>query len=259
MTDMPPVVLSSPQAGVGLIQMNRPERLNALNLDVKRRIADAIEVYSADPTISVIIIAGDEKAFIAGTDLSEMADMEPADHERLGTNDMFVSMRACEKILVAAVEGYALGGGCETALNCDVIFAAESAKFGQPEIRVGIMAGAGGTQILTRAAGRHRAMKYLLTGEHFSAQFAYDLGIVSEVVADGGALEASLAFAATVAKRPPIAVQQTKKAVMLSQNSTLTDGLSGEREAFVSLFSTEDQAEGMKAFLSKRSPEFKGR
>lgn len=188
-----------------------------------------------------------------------MEPMSPAQHQALATDRMFTVLRRCPKILIAAVEGYALGGGCETALCCDMIVAGEGARFGQPEIRVGIMPGAGGTQRLLRAIGKYRTMKLALTGEPLTATEAFQAGLLSEVVPDGNALDRSLAIARTVASMPPLAVQAIKEVVQLGQDVPLDTALALERKAFVQLFDTQDQKEGMRAFLDKRPPEFKGR
>ena len=189
--------------GIAVLSIERPERRNALNLEVKGRLADEVEALAGDDTVRVIVLTGSGGYFVAGTDLAEMVDMTPEDHTRLKTGRVFQALRQCAKPVIAAVEGYALGGGCELALCCDLIVAGTSARFGQPEIRVGIMPGAGGTQKLTRIMGPYRAMKLILTGEAVAAPEALQLGMLSEVVTDGTALERALDLARTIASMPP--------------------------------------------------------
>ena len=245
--------------GVAVVTLSRPERRNALNLDIKARIADAVLMLEADSNVRVIVLTGAGGYFIAGTDIAEMESMSPARHHALTTDRMFTVLRRCPKILIAAVEGYALGGGCETALCCDMIVAGEGARFGQPEIRVGIMPGAGGTQRLLRTIGKFRTMLLALTGEALTASEAFQAGLLSAIVPDGSALDRALAIATTVAAMPPLAVQSIKEVVQLGQDVPLETALALERRAFVQLFDTQDQKEGMRAFLEKRPPQFEGR
>lgn len=253
-----PVALHHASDGVAVITLNRPERRNALNLDVKGRIADAILRLEPNTGVRVIVLTGAGGYFIAGTDIAEMEQMSPARHRALATDRMFTVLRRCPKILIAAVEGYALGGGCETALCCDMIVAGEGARFGQPEIRVGIMPGAGGIQRLLRTIGKYRTMKLALTGEPLTATEAFQAGLLSEIVPDGSTLDRALAIARMVASMPPLAVLAIKEAVQLGQDVPLETALALERKAFVQLFDTQDQKEGMRAFLEKRPPRFKG-
>jgi enoyl-CoA hydratase/carnithine racemase len=246
-------------ASVTVISINRPERRNALNLRVKEKVAAAFEEATGREQTRVIVLTGAGGYFVAGTDVAEMATMTPADHHTLRTGEVFAVIRACPKIVIAAVEGYALGGGCELALCCDMILAGRSAKFGQPEIRVGIMPGAGGTQRLVRVMGRYRAMKLVLTGDAVGAEEAFALGMISEVVPDGAARAQALALAARVVEMPPVAVHAIKQVINLGQDVPLETALALERQAFVSLFGGEDQREGMRAFLEKRAPVYTGR
>ncbi|MFC7734562.1 enoyl-CoA hydratase-related protein [Roseomonas sp. GCM10028921] len=245
--------------GLGVITINRPERRNALNLQVKEGIAGAVEALAADEAVRVIVLTGAGGTFVAGTDISEMERMRPADHAALATDRVFTVLRGCPKVVVAAVEGYALGGGCELALCCDLIVAGEGAKLGQPETRVGIMPGAGGTQRLVRLMGRYRAMRLILIGEAVGAREALALGMLSEVVPDGTALDRSRELARTVAAMPPLAVRAIKEVVGLGADLPLEVALSLERKAFMLLFDTADQKEGMRAFLEKRRPSYSGR
>ena len=244
--------------GIAVLSIERPERRNALNLEVKGLLADGIEALADDDKVQVIVLTGSGGYFVAGTDLAEMVGMTADDHRRLKTERVFQALRQCPKPVIAAVEGYALGGGCELALCCDLIVAGTSARFGQPEIRVGIMPGAGGTQKLTRIMGPYRAMKLILTGEAVAAPEALQLGMVSEVVPDGTALERALALAQTIASMPPLAVRAIKEVVQAGQNLPLEGALALERKAFQLLFDTKDQKEGMRAFLEKRKPAYRG-
>lgn len=254
-----PVTVRRDGDGVAIVTIDRPERRNALNLLVKDRLAEAVAALAGDQEIRVIVLTGAGGCFVAGTDIAEMAGMRPADHTLLATDRVFTELRQCPKILIAAVEGYALGGGCELALCCDLIVAGEGSRFGQPEIRVGIMPGAGGTQRLVRTIGKYRTMKLVLTGEPLSAPEAFAAGLLSEIVPDGTALDRASALARAIAGMPPLAVRAIKEVMQLGADAPLETALALERKAFVGLFDTQDQKEGMQAFLEKRSPAFKGR
>jgi enoyl-CoA hydratase len=244
--------------GIAVLTISRPERRNALNLDVKRRLADIVEELEADPTVRVVVLTGARGVFVAGTDIAEMAAMTPTEHSLRETDRMFTVLRRFPKTLIAAVEGYALGGGCELALACDMIVAGGKAKFGQPEIRVGIMPGAGGTQRLLRTVGRYRAMKLILTGEPVTADEALSMGMLSEVVPDGTALDRALELAETILRMPPLAVLAIKEVMRLGQDVPLETALALERKTFQLLFDTGDQKEGMRAFLEKRNALYSG-
>ena len=244
---------------IAVVTIDRPARRNALNLEVKRLIADLVEELAADDAVRVIILTGANGVFVAGTDIGEMVTMSPMEHTLKVTDRVFTVLRKCPKPLIAAVEGYALGGGSELALACDMIIAGEGARFGQPEIRVGIMPGAGGTQRLVRTIGRYRAMKLMLTGESLTAPEAFSAQLLSEVVADGSALKRAVELARTITTMPPLAVRAIKEVVQLGQDIPLEAALSIERKAFQLLFDTADQKEGMRAFLEKRSPTFLGK
>lgn len=255
---MSPVYCSRPQPSVAVITIDRPGRLNALNLEVKQLIERAVAELSADPDVRAIILTGANEVFVAGTDIAEMVAMTPGEHARLETDRVFRALRACPKPVIAAVEGYALGGGLELAMACDMIIAGEGARFAQPEIRVGIMPGAGGTQILPRILGKYRAMKMVLTGEKLSARQALSMGLLTDVVEDGRALAAAEELARTIASMPPLAVKAIKEVVQQGLELPLNGALLLERKAFQILFDSNDQVEGMKAFLEKREPEFRG-
>jgi enoyl-CoA hydratase len=252
-----PVMLRREADGVAVVTIDRPERRNALNLDVKRRLTAIIESLEADPAVRVVILTGAGGVFVAGTDVAEMAGMTPTEHTLLATDQVFTTLRRCPKILIAAIEGYALGGGCELALACDLIVAGESAKLGQPEIRLGIMPGAGGTQRLLRAVGKYRAMRMVLTGEPITAREALGVGLLSDLVPDGTALERAMDLARTISRMPPLAVRAIKEVMQLGQDAPLETALQLERKAFQLLFATKDQKEGMAAFVAKRAPKFR--
>ncbi len=252
------VLLEHPADGVALLRLNRPEKLNALNQDVRVLLADHFAALSLDPNVRVIVITGNEKAFVAGADLKEMATKTAAEMTLGGGRQMWKIVADCPKPVIAAVNGFAFGGGCELAMHADIIIAGESAKFAQPEVKVGIMAGGGGTQRLVRAVGKFKAMKILLTGEPFTADEAFTMGLASEVVADGEVLGRALELADTIAALPPLAIRQTKEAVLAGSDVALETGLILERKAFDLLFDTFDQKEGMAAFLEKRKAVFKG-
>jgi len=246
------------EQGVAVITIDRPERLNALNLAVKRLIERFVLAASEDSAVSVLILTGSASVFVSGTDIAEMRDMTSSSHAELGSGDVFIAIRKCPKPIIAAVEGYALGGGCEIALACDMIIAGRGAKFGQPEIRVGIMPGAGGTQLLLRTIGKYRTMKLALTGERIAAEEALSMGLVSEVVTEGEALSRALALATTICGMPPLAVRGVKNVVCQGLDLPLTAALAHERRTFELLFDTHDQKEGMDAFLQKRRPVYSG-
>lgn len=245
--------------GVATITISRPEKLNALNLAVKRSLEDLIRRFSTDDSVRVVVLTGGPEVFVAGTDISEMSGMTPDRHVEENTDGVFRALRACPKILIAAVEGYALGGGCELALACDIIVAGETASFGQPEIRVGIMPGAGGSQLLLRTIGKYRTMLLALTGERIGAAEAFALGMVSEVAPPGQALARATERATTIAGMPPLAVHSIKEAIRCGEDAPLSAALESERHLFRMLFATDDQKEGMRAFLEKRRPVYKGR
>ncbi|NLG74478.1 MAG: enoyl-CoA hydratase [Chloroflexi bacterium] len=244
---------------VAVLTLNRPEALNALSPAMLAALCDALESLDADEAVRAIIIDGGQRAFAAGADIQAMAQSTPMDIVRTGTLSYWQRIRRVNKPLIAAVSGYAYGGGCELAMLCDLIVASETARFAQPEIKLGIMPGAGGTQRLARAIGFYRAMEMILTGEPISARQAYEAGLVNRVVPPERYLDEALELARLIASRPPVAVRLAREALRYGYESTLRDGLEIERRNFTLLFDTQDQKEGMRAFLEKRSPDFSGR
>ncbi|ORE97930.1 enoyl-CoA hydratase-related protein [Aurantimonas sp. 22II-16-19i] len=245
--------------GVALLRMNRPETRNALTADLREELAAHFGALAADGEVRAVVLTGGPKAFAAGADLKAMAEASASEMMLRGLERLWAPIKGFPKPLIAAVEGWALGGGAELAMHADIIVASESAKFGQPEIKVGIMPGAGGTQRLTRAVGKFKAMKILLTGEPFGAAEAEAMGLVSEVVPDGTALDRALELARAIAAMPPIAARKIKETVLAGADQPLDSALLMERQAFQLLFDTADQKEGMRAFLEKRKPSFTGR
>jgi enoyl-CoA hydratase len=244
---------------VGLIRFNRPKALNALNSTLMRELVQALEVFDADSAIGAMVITGDESAFAAGADIEEMVDASAVDMllvDYIGTWDQ---IRNIKKPLIAAVSGWVLGGGNELAMSCDMIVASETAKFGQPEINIGVIPGAGGTQRLTKAVGKAIAMEMVLNNRTLSAEEAYHFGLVNRVVPVEVYLDQALKLANELAVRSPLAIRIGKEMVNHALESFLADGIADERRSFYYLFSSEDQKEGMRAFIEKRDPEWKGR
>jgi enoyl-CoA hydratase/carnithine racemase len=256
---MSEVLLERPSEGIALLRLNRPEQLNALNGALRKLLADHFAQLTADDGVRAIVLTGNEKAFAAGADLKEMVNFSSVDHLLRRSHLLWRSITQCHKPIIAAINGYALGGGMELAMHCDIIIAGESAQLGQPEIRVGIMPGAGGTQRLTRAAGKYKTMKMVLTGKPVSAREAYEMGVVAEVVPDAEVLPSALKMAGTIAGMPPLSVALAKEAVLAGQDASLETGLLLERRAFEVLFATADAKEGMQAFIEKRKPSYRGR
>jgi enoyl-CoA hydratase/carnithine racemase len=256
---MSEVLLERPAEGIAVIRLNRPEVRNAINSNVRELLAEHFRTLGNDETTRCIILTGGEKVFAAGADIRDMVDRTPIEIMTRRGELLWAPIAACPKPVIAAVNGYAFGGGCELAMHADIIIAGEGASFGQPEVRVGIMPGAGGTQRLTRAVGKFRAMKMLLTGEPVTARDALAMGLVSEVVPDGEVFTAAMRIASTIAAMPPLAVLQIKETVLAGQDASLETAMMLERKAFQLLFATSDQKEGMRAFLEKRKPEFQGR
>ena len=260
MTAYTDILADTPKAGVRLITLNRPKVLNALRSTLLEELAAEIAHARDDAEIRVVVLTGNERAFAAGADIAEMADRTVVDVLGMDRRMSFWhALRSFPKPLIAAVNGFALGGGCELAMCADIIVAGEGARFGQPEINLGLIPGAGGTQRLTRAVGKSRAMKMVLTGEAIDARAALAAGLIAEVVPPELALDRALELAETIAAKPPVAVRLAKEAVLKAQEMTLETGLDYERKAFAMLFATEDRREGVQAFLEKRKPVFKGR
>ena len=256
---MSEVLIERPRDGVALVRINRPEARNALNGEVRRQLAEAFAGLGTAADVRAIVLTGDENAFAAGADIKEMAGVGAADMLLRQAHRLWQAIAECPKPVIAAVNGYALGGGCELAMHADIIVAGEGAQFGQPEVRVGIMPGAGGTQRLARAVGKHKAMLMLLTGKPVSAREADAMGLVSMVVPDADVLETALKTAETIAGMPPVAVMQIKEVLLAGLDAPLATGLMLERKAFQLLFDTRDQKEGMQAFIEKRRPKYEGR
>jgi enoyl-CoA hydratase len=255
----PTIIQTEVRDKVGLIRINRPEALNALNGTVMSEMAQALEALDADPSVGAIVITGDARAFAAGADIKEMADATPVEMLTADRISRWDTLRRIKKPIIAAVSGWCLGGGNELAMACDMIVASETAKFGQPEINIGVIPGAGGTQRLTRALGKALAMEMVLNNRTLSAQEALQHGLVNRVVPAEVCLEEALTLAGEVAARAPLAVRLGKEAVNHAFESFLEDGVADERRAFYFLFSTDDQKEGMRAFIAKRKPEWKGK
>jgi enoyl-CoA hydratase/carnithine racemase len=245
--------------GVALISIDRPEARNAMNMAVREQLMAHVTTAVQDDDVRCLVITGSPKVFVAGADVKAMADKGTIDMMLGGADHIWRTLRECPKPMIAAVNGWALGGGCELAMHADIIIAGEGAKFGQPEIRVGILPGAGGTQRLTRAVGKFKAMKLLLTGEAISALDAERMGLVSEVVPDAEVRERAVALARTIAAMPPIAGRKIKELVLNGADMPLGAALAMERNVFELMFDTQDQKEGMKAFIEKRAPRFVGR
>ena len=243
---------------VALLRLNRPEARNALSPEVMELLASELEAFDPDPEVRCVVIAGSDKVFAAGADIGAMAERSFAEALRHPAASFWRRLAAVKTPLVAAVSGFALGGGCELALACDMIVASETAVFGQPEITLGIIPGGGGTQRLARVIGKQRAMELVLTGRRIEAGEALALGLVNRVVGADRWLEEALDLARTVAERPPIAARLAKQAVLVAEETTLSTGLENERRLYELAMATEDRVEGMNAFLEKREPEFRG-
>ncbi len=250
------VLLTRPADGVALLTLNRPQALNALNQDLRDAICERLEVLAADPSVRAVVLTGDDRAFVAGADLRAMADATPESMAAGRGHLIWERLRGFEKPLIAAVRGYALGGGCELAMACDIIIAGEGALFGQPEIKVGVMPGAGGLARLIRRVGRPRAMLLALAAETISGRQAADWGLVSETCPDGAVMPRALSLAAKIAAFPAGAARAIKAAAEEGDGALLGEALAAERRWFLSLIATPDQREGARAFLEKRAPQF---
>jgi len=253
------VLDSSRDGHVALLRLNRPEARNALSPELMERLASELERLDPDPEVRCIVIAGSDEVFAAGADIKAMSERSFAEALRHPAAGFWRRVAAVKTPLVAAVSGYALGGGCELALACDIVVASDTARFGQPEITLGIIPGGGGTQRLARVLGKQRAMEYVLTGRRFDADMALEFGLVNKVVKKNRWLTEAMELAHTVAERPPIAARLAKQAVLAAEETAMTAGLETERRLYELAMATEDRVEGMRAFLEKREPEFRGR
>lgn len=253
------IVTEQYQPSIALIQLNRPKELNALNPQLMGEVRDALLQLDKNDDVKVIIITGNDQAFAAGADIKQMADKTAIDMHIMDQFSTWDQIRKTKKPIIAAVSGFALGGGCEFVMTCDMVIASETAKFGQPEIKIGTIPGAGGTQRLTKAVGKAKAMELILTGRFLSAQEAHFYGLVNKVVPVEMYLHEAVELAKEIAQMPPVAVQLAKEAINRSFETQLDEGLMFERKNFYLTFASEDQKEGMKAFIEKRKPVYKGK
>jgi enoyl-CoA hydratase len=252
-------ILVETRGPVGLVTLNRPKALNALNSQVISEINQALRGFDADPEIAVMVLTGSERAFAAGADVKEMETLDFMGAYQSDFIGSWQEISRCRKPIVAAVAGYALGGGCELAMMCDIIIAADNAKFGQPEINLGTIPGAGGTQRLTRAVGKAKAMEMVLTGRMMDAEEAERANLVARVVPTTDLLDEALKLAESIAEKSQPMVAMAKEAVNIAYETTLSEGIRFERRAFYSTFAAEDRREGMQAFVEKRTPNFSNR
>ncbi|MBP7261970.1 MAG: enoyl-CoA hydratase/isomerase family protein [Bacteroidia bacterium] len=244
---------------IALIRLNRPNELNALNLELMGELRDSLKALDSNDEVRVIIITGNERAFAAGADIKQMADKNVIDVLKIDQFSTWDQIKRTKKPIIAAVSGFALGGGCELAMTCDMIVASETAQFGQPEIKIGIMPGAGGTQRLPRAVGKALAMEMVLTGNFINAERALKAGLINKIVPVEVYLEEAVKLAKDIAALSPISVQLAKESVNKSYEQNLQESLYFERKNFYMCFASEDQKEGMAAFVEKRKPEFRGK
>ncbi len=259
MTTLDPLLVERPSDAIVVFRLNRPQVRNALNLDIRARLADEVTRHAADDKIRCLIITGSDTVFAAGADIAQMAEAGPVEMMARNLQKYWRAIMDCPKPVIAAIEGFALGGGLELALCADIIVAGEGAKLGLPEVKLGILAGGGGTQKLARLIGSKRAMLLLLTGRIFGAAEAQAMGVVSETAPAGQALKRAIEIASEIAAQPPIAVMQIKEIVNAGLNAPLDTALMLERKALQLQFATRDQKEGMRAFLEKRKPTFEGK
>lgn len=256
---MSEVLLERLSPAIALIRLNRPDARNALNQTVREQLAATFTALGSDPEVRCIVLTGGDQVFAAGADIRDMAERGAMEMFLRQSHRLWAAIAQCPKPVIAAVNGFAFGGGCELAMHADLIVAGEGASFAQPEVRVGIMPGAGGTQRLTRAVGKFQAMRMLLTGVSVTAAEALRMGLVSEVVADDQVRSRALELAGQIASLPPLAVMQIKEVVLAGQDASLDTALMLERKAFQLLFDSADQKEGMHAFLEKRTPIYQGK
>ena len=259
MADEPEVLISDPAPHVRLLKINRPKALNALNGAVLSQIAAALDAARDDDAVRCVVLTGDERAFAAGADIKEFPSQATADVLIDRRGRLWSAIWRFPKPIIAAVNGYALGGGCEIAMGCDIIIAGDNAHFGQPEVNLGIIPGAGGTQRLPRAVGKSLAMKMILAAEQIDARTALQAGLAAEVTPKERTVERAIELASIIASKPPLAVRVAKELVLRSFDVTIDNGLDFERKASAALFGTEDKQEGVAAFIEKRKGNFKGR
>lgn len=256
---LPPVLLEFPEAGIAVLRLNRPQATNALSLELQELLSQHFADLGQNRQVRCILLTGGEQVFAAGGDITSMVGVGAIDIHQRHTERLWAPIRHCPKPVIAAVCGYAYGGGCELAMIADIIVAGRGARFAQPEIRIGIMPGIGGTQRLVRAVGKAKAMRMALTGQPISAEEAWIAGLISEVVADEQVFEHALQIARHIAAMPPLAAEQIKEVILAGMDASLEAGLALERKANALLFASQDQKEGMQAFLEKRAPRFEGR
>ncbi|HYY92149.1 MAG TPA: enoyl-CoA hydratase-related protein [Candidatus Dormibacteraeota bacterium] len=252
-------IIVEDQPPLGIVRLNRPKVFNALNFELLREVVEALETFDKDDKIKITILTGNDEAFSAGADIKELSEATPVDLIKENKFSLWDRLKKISKPIIGAISGHTLGGGCELAMNCDIIIASETARFGQPEINIGIMPGAGGTQRLTRTIGKFRAMEMILTGQPITAREAEKHGLVNRVVPVESYFEEAKKLALQIAQKAPIATRLAKEAVLKSFDTPLEEGLMFERRNFYLLFSTDDMREGMKAFTEKRPAQFKGR
>ena len=258
MSEPQEVTLTRHGDGTATIRIDRPQARNALNVTTRKALAAICREVADDEGVRAVVLTGGPEVFVAGADIGDMVAASAVDMIRRRSERWWQAVAEVPQPMIAAVNGFALGGGLELAMCCDIIIAGEGARLGQPEVNVGIIPGAGGTQRLTRAVGKFQAMRMVLTGEIIAAEEALRMGLVSRVVADAEVYETALKMARRIAKLPPLAVQQAKETVLAGADASLATALSLERKSFQLLFATSDKTEGMQAFLDKRRPEFKG-
>ncbi len=244
---------------IAVVRINRPDALNALNTATRQAIAESFADLQEDDSVHCIVLTGNDKAFAAGADLKELSQASSIDMFKRRNERYWQIVNQTPQPIIAAIQGYAFGGGLELAMMCDLIVVGENAQLAQPEIKVGIMPGAGGTQRLTRAVGKYNAMKINLLGKPFSGREAFNMGLACEICPDDAVFETALKMATTISRMPPLAVQNIKQSILHGQDASIEAGLFLERKAFQQLFASEDQSEGMQAFIEKRRPDFSGK
>jgi len=253
------ILVERPEGKVGLVRLNRPKALNALSPALMAELVDALQTLDREEGIGCLVLTGSDRAFAAGADIKEMMEASAVDMLTRSSISLWDQLTKLSKPLIAAVSGWCLGGGCELAMACDMIVASETAKFGQPEISIGVIPGAGGTQRLTRAVGKAIAMEMVLNNRHLTADEAYRFGLVNRVVSPELYLDEALKLAREIAARAPIAARLAKESINKAFEGTLTEGIAAERRNFYFLFATDDQKEGMRAFVEKRDPQWQGK